>query len=160
MAPSTPPPPKRLRLAALAMASTSKVVMSATMTSSRAAPTSAVSRDLLMGIFRGGLGGRIHRAVRSDSIKMRREEPSCRLAPALMQRLEKLVIVVQAAAGIGPFGDLVEHDAMQPQAPRTLFRHTVKDGEAAQFRQQRGVKGDLCGATDNLARGCGRPVAP
>src|SRR5262252_7995459 len=38
MAPSTPPPPRRELFAALTMASTLNVVMSATMTSSRAVP--------------------------------------------------------------------------------------------------------------------------
>src|SRR5918992_464997 len=118
MAPSTPPPPKRRRFGAFKMALTSSVGMSATTTLRRALPTSAVTRALfLAGIFRLGLGRRIDGAVRSDSIKMRRQEPACRLSPALMQRLEKPVIVVQAAAGIGPFGKLIEHDPMQPQAP-------------------------------------------
>src|SRR2546429_9832735 len=48
MAPSTPPPPSSAWLAALTMASTSRVVMSATQISSRAVPTSAVRRGALM----------------------------------------------------------------------------------------------------------------
>src|SRR5674476_677458 len=44
MAPSTPPPPNSERFAALTMASTSRVVMSATQMSSRVLPISAVSR--------------------------------------------------------------------------------------------------------------------
>src|SRR5215210_7221375 len=42
MAPSTPPPPSKLSFAALTMASTSSVVMSATTISSRAEPTLVV----------------------------------------------------------------------------------------------------------------------
>jgi len=48
MAPSTPPPPSSVRLAALTMAPTSSVVMSATQISSRVAPTSAVSKEAVM----------------------------------------------------------------------------------------------------------------
>jgi hypothetical protein len=43
IAPSTPPPPNNDVLAALTMASTASVVMSAVRTSSRAGPTSALS---------------------------------------------------------------------------------------------------------------------
>ena len=114
-------------------------------------------QGFIAGIFRIGLGRSIHRAVRSDSIKMRCKEPPCRLPAPLMQHLEKLVIIVQAAAGIGPFGNLVEHDAMQPQARAVLLRHAVDGGEPAQLRQQRGVKSDLGGASNDLARGCRRP---
>src|SRR4051812_731808 len=42
MAPSTPPPPRSDVFAALTIASTASVVMSATMTSSRAGPTSTL----------------------------------------------------------------------------------------------------------------------
>jgi len=44
IAPSTPPPPSSVRFAALTIAAASSVVMSATQMSSRAVPTSAVTR--------------------------------------------------------------------------------------------------------------------
>src|SRR6202034_4788050 len=77
MAPSTPPPPSKLRLAALTMASTASVVMSATQISIRAAPTSAMSSAGASGIKRSlsrplGLrfGLQIHRALHADIVEM------------------------------------------------------------------------------------------
>src|SRR5262245_53109919 len=52
MAPSTPPPPSSVWLAAFTMASTASVVMSATSTSSCAGPTSAVRRGVGLGMVR------------------------------------------------------------------------------------------------------------
>src|SRR3954471_23538283 len=115
MAPSTPPPPSRLRLAALTMASTSSVVMSATRTCSRALPASAVTRGSAGGIFRVGLYRNIHRAAGSNSIVMRGEEPLRCLAAELMQRLEEFVVVIQSAGRIGGDRLFFQHNAMQPQ---------------------------------------------
>src|ERR1700751_2261158 len=50
MAPSTPPPPSSERFAALTMASSASVVMSATQTSSCAGPISAESSDFPSGM--------------------------------------------------------------------------------------------------------------
>src|SRR6187549_1475551 len=156
MAPSTPPPPSRLRLAALTMALTSSVVMSATRTSSRVLPISAVTRGSPAGIFLIGLGCRIDGGLRSDSIEMRHKEILRRLPPVRIERLEILVVVVHAAGGIGGNVTLVEHDAMQPQlaqsAGRLFLRQTIDSGERAQLGKKRRIETDLADAADDVAR--------
>src|SRR5712671_1213747 len=58
MAPSTPPPPSSDVLAALTMASTLSVVMSATMTSSRALPIWRAAKSSGCGVDRDALRGK------------------------------------------------------------------------------------------------------
>src|SRR5688572_14634255 len=99
MAPSTPPPPSRVLFAALTMASTSSVVMSATVTSSRALPISALAKGS-GGILRLAFRFGIHRAALADASKMRGKKLLRRLAPACVELLKERVIVVQPAGGI------------------------------------------------------------
>src|SRR5689334_1553002 len=98
------------------MASTSSVVMSATMISTRAPPASATATGSLAGIFLVDLGRCIHRAAVSDSIKMRGEElPRC-LAPVRLQSLKEFELVVEATRRIGRrLGAVIHGDTVEPQ---------------------------------------------
>src|SRR3984885_8056625 len=94
IAPSTPPPPSKLRLAALTTASTASVVMSATQISIRAAPTSAVSSAGTSGIkaslsrpFGLRFGLQIHRAFHADIVEMLVEETAGGTYAADMQHV-------------------------------------------------------------------------
>src|SRR5438874_8788122 len=103
MAPSTPPPPSKLRFAALTMASTASVVMSATQMSSRAAPTTALTSgetagmaaDMTANLSRPlslRLGPQIDRAFHPDIVKVLVEEPARRALTADPELLDKSVI--------------------------------------------------------------------
>src|SRR5215468_46066 len=139
MAPSTPPPPSSVRLAALTMASTSSVVMSATQISSRVVAISAVRRgafitadasanrvlgaapqgrpvSTLRHQFRLGLRRVIDGAAAADVIEMRIEEAPGRALAELAQRLEIFVVGVQRAARGDRLVQVLHHDAMKPQA--------------------------------------------
>src|SRR5580693_1579427 len=119
IAPSTPPPPSKDWLAALTMASTASVVMSATQISRRAAPTSAMSRAGASGI-KGSLsrpfglrfGRQIHRALHADIVEMLVKETPCSALAADVQHLEKIEVSRKLAEGIEMGAEAVEHDAM------------------------------------------------
>src|SRR5579862_2512788 len=123
IAPSTPPPPRRLRLAALTMASTASVVMSATQISSRAAPTSAMSSAGASGIraslsrpFGLRFGLQIHCALHADIVEMLVQETPGSALAADMQHVEKIVVGRKLAEGIEMGAEAVEHDAMDIDA--------------------------------------------
>src|SRR5215831_9347170 len=107
MAPSTPPPPSSERFAALTMASTVSVVISATRISSRAAPTSATSSAGTSGMglsLSRPLGLRlrlqIDRALHADLIEMLiQKSPGSALA-ADAQHFEEIVVGRELAEGI------------------------------------------------------------
>src|SRR5262245_44621503 len=153
MAPSTPPPPSSVRLAALTMAATSSVVMSATHTSSRVVPTSALSRGgavmrAILAQLRAPrthptalpllhqLGfdrlGHVDRAGAPDSVEMRVEEAAGRALAELAQHLEIFVVGLECAARADVLGQLLHDDAMQPQPaefalPRAAWQAPLVD---------------------------------
>src|SRR5262249_56339144 len=94
IAPSTPPPPTSVRFAALTMASTLSVVMSAIATSSRVGPTAAAIRGEILGTaditvnlsrpFGARFRGEIDRAFHADIVQVLvKEAPSPTLPPPL-----------------------------------------------------------------------------
>src|SRR5580704_13992391 len=123
MAPSTPPPPSKLRLAALTTASTASVVMSATQISIRAAPTSAVSSAGTSGIkaslsrpFGLRFGLQIHRAFHADIVEMLVEETAGCTYAADMQHVEEIVVGGELAEGVEMGAEAVEHDTVDINA--------------------------------------------
>src|SRR5580693_5730343 len=99
IAPSTPPPPSKLRLAALTMASTASVVMSATQISRRVAPTSATSSAGTSGIkaslsrpFGLRFGLQIHRALHADIVEMLVKETAGGTYATDVQHVEEIVV--------------------------------------------------------------------
>src|ERR1700730_4529449 len=81
IAPSTPPPPSKVRFAALTIASTASVVMSATQISSRTVPTSAATSGwtfAIAGRLSRPLGlrlrARVHRRLHADIVEVLVEE--------------------------------------------------------------------------------------
>src|SRR5262245_53050981 len=113
IAPSTPPPPSRLVFAALTIASTSSVVMSATQISSRVGPIAAVRRGALMPLslpqcrfgyrplvelFRSLLGRQVDGAPAADVAEMLVEEALRGCLAELAQPVEEFVVVVELAA--------------------------------------------------------------
>src|SRR6266566_7521540 len=173
MAPSTPPPPSKLRFAALTMASTASVVMSAMQTSSRAAPTTAVTSGETVGMpadmtanlshpLRLRLGAQIDRAFYPDIVKMLVEEPARRALPADVEHVEKIVIGRKLAECVEVRAEAIEHDAVnvdaailsRPDAARQLAlidqaRHEV---DGAIFADQRRVECDFVNTVHDLAR--------
>src|ERR1700752_4204195 len=127
MAPSPPPPPSSVRLAALTMASAASVVMSATQTSSRAAPIAAPASEEILAIVAGTrlslsrpfgfrLGVQIDRALHADIVEVLVEEmPSGALATDV-EHVEKIVIVRKPAGRVQMRAEAVEHDAMHVDA--------------------------------------------
>src|SRR5450755_1820855 len=104
MAPSTPPPPKSERFAALTIAATSSVVMSATRISSCVSPISALSSGatfaLMPAIVSRPLGFdfrlQIDGAAHADVVEMRVQETPRRALPIGAQHLEKIVVGIEA----------------------------------------------------------------
>src|SRR5580692_595868 len=99
MAPSTPPPPRKALLAALTMASTASVVMSATQISIRAAPISAMSSAGTSGIktslsrpFGLRFGLQIHRAFHADIVEMFVKEAAGGALAADVQHVEEIIV--------------------------------------------------------------------
>src|SRR5579863_8422001 len=99
MAPSTPPPPSNVRLAAFTIASSENVVMSATQMSSRVDPICADKSGDTLSINRNvsrplGLrfGEEIHRTLDADIVEMVVEEPARGAHAIDAQRFEKSVI--------------------------------------------------------------------
>src|SRR5579864_4473108 len=169
IAPSTPPPPSKLRLAALTMASTASVGMSATQISNRAAPTSAMSRAGTSGIrtslsrpFGLRLGPQIYRALHADIVEMLVEETAGGALAADMQHFEEVVVGRKPAEGVEMGAEAVEHDAVNvdaailpdPGAARqlALVDQAGDEVDGAVFADQRGVERDLVDAIHDLAR--------
>src|SRR6185312_8962416 len=120
MAPSTPPPPSSDRFAALTIASTSSVVMSATTMSSWVLPISAVSSVMRMSISSAlgvDLGVEIDAALNADIGVMRVEEASRGALAELAQQLKRIVVVAQLAGGGEPFAQTLQDDAVDAQPP-------------------------------------------
>src|ERR1700722_18375792 len=123
IAPSTPPPPSRLRLAALTMASTASVVMSATQISIRVAPTSAMSSAGTSGIktslsrpFGLRFGRQIHRALDADIVEMLVQKTPGGALAADMQHVEEIVVGRKLAEGVEMGAEAIEHNAMDVDA--------------------------------------------
>src|SRR5580700_1801652 len=169
MAPSTPPPPSKLRLAALTMASTASVVMSATQISIRAAPTSAMSSAGASGIkpslsrpFGLRFGLQIHRALHADIVEMLVEETPGGALAADMQHVEKIEVGGKLAEGVEMGAEAVEHDAMHvdaailpgPNAARqlALVDQTGDEIDGAVLTDERGIERDFVDAIHDLAR--------
>src|SRR5579864_211141 len=169
IAPSTPPPPSKVPLAALTMASTASVVMSATQISNRAAPTSATSSAGTSGIrtslsrpFGLRFGPQIHRALYADIVEMLVEETAGGALAADMQHFEEIVVGRELAEGVEMGAEAVEHDAVNvdaailpdPGAARqlALVDQAGDEVDGAVFADQRGVERDLVDAIHDLAR--------
>src|SRR5580693_1515517 len=168
IAPSTPPPPSKLRLAALTMASTASVVISATQISSRAAPTSAMSSAGTSGIktslsrpFGLRFGPQIHRALHADIVEMLVQEAAGGPLAADMQHVEEIVVGRKLAEGVEMSAEPVEHDAVDvdaailpgPGAARqlALVDQAGDEVDGAIFADQRGIERDLVDAIHDLA---------
>src|SRR5579862_2450615 len=173
IAPSTPPPPSKLRFAALTMASTSNVVMSATQTSSRAPPTSALSKGTVLAIakslsrplglrLRAQVDGRFH----PDIVEVLIEKPPCRALAADMQHVEEIIVGRKLAESVEMSAEPIEHDAMHVDTPvlsgagaarqLALIDQTGDEIDGAIFTEERGVERDLVDAIHDLARRCRR----
>src|SRR5580692_5647549 len=173
IAPSTPPPPSKLRLAALTMASTASVVMSATQISSRAAPTSATSSAGTSGIktslsrpFGLRLRPQIHGALDADIVEMLVQETARGALAADVQHVEEIVIGRKLAESVEMGAEAIEHDAMHidaailpgPRAARqlALVDQAGDEIDGAVFADQRGIERDFVDAIHDLARRCRR----
>src|SRR5579862_8794416 len=168
IAPSTPPPPSKLRLAALTMASTASIVMSATQISNLAAPTSAMSSAGASGIngslsrpFGLRFGRQIHRALHADIVEMLVQETPGGPYAADVQHVEEIIVGRELAEGVEMGAEAVEHDAMDvdaailpgPGAARqlALVDQAGDEIDGAVFADQRGVERDLVDAIHDLA---------
>src|SRR5690242_2101092 len=173
MAPSTPPPPRSVRLAALTMASAASVVMSATQTSSRAGPIAAAASEEILAIVAGtslslsrpfGLrfGAQVDRALHADIVKVLVEETPPRALAADVEHIEEVVIGRKPAECVEMRAEPVEHDAMhvdaailaQADAARqlALIDQASDKVDGAVFADQRRVERDLVDAIHDLAR--------
>src|SRR3984957_4092027 len=169
IAPSTPPPPSRVLLAALTMASTASVVMSATQISRRGAPTSAMSSAGTSGIktslsrpFGLRFGLQIHRALDADIVEILVEETPCGALAADVQHLEEIVVGGELAEGIEMGAETVEHNAMDIDASvlpgsgaarqLSLVDQAGHKVDGAVFADERGIERDLVDAIHDLAR--------
>src|SRR5207302_9823303 len=122
------PPPSKLRFAALTMASTASVVMSAMQTSNRAVPTAAVTRGEMAGMAADmaanlsrplglRLGTQIDRAFYPDIVKVLVEEPASRALSADVEHVEKIVIGRKLAECVEVRTETIKHDAVNVDAP-------------------------------------------
>src|SRR5262249_46072777 len=175
-----PPPPSSVRLAALTIASTASVVMSATSTSSRAGPISAVSSGVVVFVtatvyraepagqsmrascrpFRGDLGGEIDRAAHPDVVEMGVEEAARGVLPLLVQQREEVEIGVELAVGGELLGVVVERDPVHVDAPvfagalaarqPALVDQPGHEVDGAELGEQRGIERDLVDAVHDL----------
>src|SRR5436190_1411594 len=168
MAPSTPPPPSSDWFAALTMASSLSVVMSATQTSSRAAPTSAVISGFASAMaaarlsrpFGLRLGAQIDRAAHPDIVEVVVEEAPRGALAVDPQHLEVIVVGRHLADGVEGGADRLEDDAMHIDAPvfpgpgaarqAALIDQAGDEVDGAVFADQRGVEGDLVDAVHDL----------
>src|SRR5579884_1610827 len=123
MAPSTPPPPSRVRFAALTIASTASVVMSPIQMSRRVAPTSALSTgagSAMAASLSRPLGLRLRlqvdRASDADIVEVLVQKAARRALAADAQHLEKIVVGRQLAARIQMRPEPIEHDAVDVDA--------------------------------------------
>src|SRR5579872_4080601 len=100
MAPSTPPPPSNARLAAFTIASTVRVVMSATMISSCAAPipaTSSLMPAILSRVLRLRHGVDVDARPHANVAIVGVEETPRRALAVGAQHIEEIVVGVEAA---------------------------------------------------------------
>src|SRR5215472_15333861 len=120
MAPSTPPPPSSVRLAALTMASAASVVMSATQTSSRAGPIPAPASAEIFAIAAGTrpslsrpfslrFGAQIDGAFHADIVEVLVEEAARRTLAAEMEHVEEVVVGRKSAGCVEMRAKPVEH---------------------------------------------------
>src|SRR5215472_14665169 len=152
MAPSTPPPPSRVRLAALTMASASSVVMLAIAVGTNA----SLSRP-----FGPRFGVQIDRAPNADVVKVLVEETPRRALAADVEHVEEIVIGRKPAERVEMRAEAIEHDAMHVDAailPGTdatrqpaLVDQTRDKIDGAIFGKERRVERDLIDAIHDLA---------
>src|SRR5208282_1732359 len=168
IAPSTPPPPSKVRFAALTIASTANVVMSATQISSRAEPTSTVSNDVtsaIEGNLSRPLGLRLRPqvdgALHADIVEMVVQKTPRGAHAADVQHVEEIVIGREFAIGIEMGAEAVEHDAVNVDASVLTGLGAVRQAalidqpgdeiDGTVFRDQRGIERDLVDAVHDLA---------
>src|SRR5262245_46673063 len=145
IAPSTPPPPSKVRFAAFTMASTERVVMSATRMSQVAGPIAKVRsgegirpsyHTCLAAALRpgraplrplgAGLGGEVDRRALADIVEMLAEEIARRGAPALEQHFEEIEVGAQLALGGQLAEGRVERNPVHVDAPVLARRGAVR----------------------------------
>src|SRR5215469_770154 len=123
IAPSTPPPPSSEEFAALTMASSASVVMSATQISSRVLPTSAFSGKIagMASRLARPLGLRFGRdidgAAHADIVEMGVEEFAGGALAAVAQHLEEAEIRVLLGIGGEALDHAFERDPVHIDAP-------------------------------------------
>src|SRR5262249_12112519 len=163
IAPSTPPPPSRVRLAAFTIASMGSVVISATTISRTVFPISALRSVMDATISRGRVPGRcfkIDARAHTDVVIVRVKKAPRRAPAVVAQHFEEIVVGVEPAGcverlcGTGK-GDTVYIDAPIIPLPNTAWKLALVDQlpdecDAAQFRHQRGVERDFIDARQNL----------
>src|SRR5215467_2214055 len=176
MAPSTPPPPSNERLAALTMASSASVVMSATQISRRAEPMSVASSGFTSGMsamlsrpfglrFRPQVDGALH----PDIGEMLVEKAPRRPLAVGAQHFEEIVVGGQLGGSVEFGAGAVEHDAVHVDttvlagtgaARQTALIDQARDEfHGAIFGDQRRVEGDFVQPVHDLASG-GRCLLP
>src|SRR3984893_15956117 len=160
MAPSTPPPPSSERFAALTIASSASVVMSATQTSRCAAPTSAESSGFVSGMsamLSRPLGLRlcpqVDGAFHADIGKVCVVKTPRRPLAVRPQHFEEIVVGRQSRGCVELRTEAIKHDAMHvdaavlagPDAARqTALIDQARDKfHGAVFRDQRRVESDF-----------------
>src|SRR5579863_8905629 len=167
MAPSTPPPPSSVRFAALTIASSASVVISATQTISRVEPTSAVRSGVASGIGVSvsrplglRLGAQIHRTLDADIVEMLVEKATGGALAAEPQHFKKIIIGRKLAEGVEMRAETVEHDAMNIDAAILAGADTARqpalidqagdEFDGAVLGDERGVESDLVDAVHDL----------
>src|SRR6266567_1693219 len=134
MAPSTPPPPSSDVFAALTIASTASVVMSATQMSSRHAPIRALNKGegsaSMPAVLARPLGLRfspeIDRAAHPEIVEMPGEEILRRAVAAIAQQFEEIVVRIELGAGCELPEGAVERNAMHVDAPIFARPHAAR----------------------------------
>src|SRR5262249_24528261 len=163
MAPSTPPPPNSERLAALTIASTSSVVMSATMISRVVWPTSAVSSLIRASISRGRAFRcrlKVNGGAYPNVVIMRIEEPTCSTPAAGAQHFKEIVVGVEPAGGGQRLRRSSQRNPMHidpPILPRARTARQLSfvdqfadESEPAQLGHQRRIERDLVDARQDF----------
>src|SRR5262249_38909577 len=127
IAPSTPPPPSSVRFAALTMASTPSVVMSAIAISSRVGPTAAAmsgeilrTADIAVNLsrpFGARFRAEIDRAFHADIVEVLDKKPPRPALTAHMKHVEEVIVIGKSAVGIELGAKAIEHNAVNIDPP-------------------------------------------
>src|SRR5689334_4741658 len=150
MAPSTPPPPSSERFAAFTIASTSRVVMSATTMSSMVWPISAESVVMRASLSRAASSGRDFKfqgGTHADVVIMRVEKAARGPAAVGAQNLEEVIVSVKPARRVQRLRRSCESDAMKidpailsgasPARQLAFVDQLADESKATQLRHQR-----------------------